>query len=108
MKQVVGTGTYGTVLVPVLNYGRLPLGGYRTYRAYLVAEVSVQLLVYDYLQNCLNFSRNANIFVCGVCDAVYGLYRIDLDRPPEPEGRITPYKSFDRVSTYIQFLGTVP
>ena len=32
-----------------------------------------------------------------VCDAVYGLYLLDLDRPPEPAGRITQSKTFDRV-----------
>lgn len=38
-----------------------------------------------------------------VCDAVYGLYLLDLDRPPEPAGRITQTKTFDRVS-YEQLL----
>lgn len=38
-----------------------------------------------------------------VCDAVLGLYLIDLDRPNDAEGRITPYKNFERVS-YEQLL----
>ncbi len=46
------------------------------------------------------------LLICAVCDTVYGLYRIDMDRPPEPAGRITPYKSFDRVSVLISH--TIP
>jgi hypothetical protein len=46
---------------------------------------------------------NFFILICAVCDTVYGLYRIDMDRPPEPAGRITPYKSFDRVSVLISY-----
>lgn len=38
-----------------------------------------------------------------VCDAVHGLYKINLDNPPEPSGRISQHKSFDRVS-YEQLL----
>jgi len=38
-----------------------------------------------------------------VTDAVLGLYLIDLDRPNESEGRITSFKTFDRVS-YEQLL----
>jgi len=43
----------------------------------------------------LTFTSSGKLLVC---DAVLGLYLIDLDRPDPESGRITSYKTFDKVS----------